>query len=156
MKSFRGFVWAVAVIIAAFICGCSTPKSDAVYAEVPVSSETAGVSEPAEQTQAPVADGMESQGDAVAPDRSDAEKPELIVTPDDMLTGSIVSVNEVGRFVVLKFPLGRMPTEGSTLFVYRNGMKVAELKVTGPQKDDHTVADIKTGDCRSKDEVRDR
>ena len=156
MNSFRGFGCAVVVIIAAFICGCSTPKSDVVYTEVPGSSGTAGVSEPAEQTQAPIADVMESREDAVAPDRSDAEKPELIVTPDDMLTGSIVSVNDVGRFVVLKFPLGRMPAEGSTLFVHRNGMKVAELKVTGPQKDDHTVADIKTGDCRSKDEVRDR
>ena len=79
-----------------------------------------------------------------------------IVTPDDTLTGSIVSVNGVGRFVVLTFPLGSMPAEGSTLFVYRQGLKVAELNVTGPQKDDHTVADIRSGECRIQDEVRDR
>jgi len=35
-------------------------------------------------------------------------------------------------------------------------LKVAELNVTGPQKDDHTVADIRTGECRPDDEVRDR
>jgi hypothetical protein len=45
---------------------------------------------------------------------------------------------------------------GSKLFVYRQGLKVAELVVTGPQRDDHTVADIRTGDCRTGDEIRDR
>jgi len=87
---------------------------------------------------------------------SKEEKPGLIVTPDNTLTGTIVSVNDIGRFVVLRFPLGRVPAVDTKLFVYRQGLKVAELKVTGPQRDDHTVADIRSGDCRVNDEVRDR
>jgi hypothetical protein len=93
---------------------------------------------------------------AEGPSGSAAGKPELIVTPDDTLTGKVISVNEIGRFVVLRFPLGRLPLQDSTLFAYRQGLKVAELKVTGPQKDDHTVADIHTGECRVDDEVRNR
>ena len=51
-------------------------------------------------------------------------------------------VNVDARFVVLNFPVGQMPVVGRRLNVYRNGLKVGELSVTGPQKEDNTVADI--------------
>jgi len=78
-----------------------------------------------------------------------------IVTPDQVLAGKVARVNEAGRFVVLEFPVSHLPTVGQTLFVYRAGLKVAEVKITGPQRDDHTVADLTTGETQPGDEVRD-
>ena len=79
-----------------------------------------------------------------------------IIKPSDALTGKVVSYNVVGRFAVLNFPVNRMPAIDQTLFVYRDGLKVGEVKITGPQKDDNIVADITTGETRTGDEVRDR
>ena len=79
-----------------------------------------------------------------------------IVTPDNSLTARVVSYNSVGRFVVLSFPVGQMPTLDQSLFLYRAGLKVAEIKVTGPQQDNNTVADLVTGDAQVGDEVRDQ
>lgn len=141
-----------ALFIAALVAGCSTPKKEPVYMDLPAPSNPPVAQQPAEVLPAPT--GQPAAQEAPVADSN--AKPELIVTPDNMLTGSVVSVNEVGRFVVLRFPPGRLPAEGSTLYAYREGLKVAELKVTGPQKDDHTVADIRSGACQPKDEVRDR
>ena len=62
----------------------------------------------------------------------------------------------MGRYVVLTFPLGHMPALEQHLNVYHQGMKVGEVRVTGPQLDDNIVADILTGDAAVTDEVRDR
>lgn len=87
--------------------------------------------------------------------KSDA-KPELIVTPESLLSGRVAVYNTAGRFVVLDFPLGRMPVVDQTLFVYRQGLKVGEVKITGPERDHNTVADLISGEARKGDEVRDR
>ena len=79
-----------------------------------------------------------------------------IVTPDNSLAGKVVSYNETGRFVVLNFPAGRLPQMNRQLFLYRAGLKVAEVNVTGPQSDDNTVADLISGDAQVGDEVRDQ
>jgi len=78
------------------------------------------------------------------------------VTPEEGLHGRISSVNSGLRFVVLTFPIGQMPPLDEHLNVYRNGFKVAELKITGPQRDDNTVADIVSGDPITGDEVREK
>lgn len=106
------------------------------------------------EVQAATAATPESAPAAASPNAGASSQ--LIVTPDDTLEGSVVSVNDTGRFAVLKFPIGHMPALESGLAVYRQGVKVGELKVTGPQKDDHIVADIREGDCRVADVVRDR
>jgi len=80
----------------------------------------------------------------------------LIVTPGGGLAGKVARYNDAGRFVVLEFPVGHMPALEQRLFVYRNGLKVGELKVTGPQRDDHIVADLTNGEAQDGDEVRDR
>ena len=49
-----------------------------------------------------------------------------------------------------------MPKLEQRLFLYRAGLKVAEVNVTGPQSDDNTVADLVSGDAQTGDEVRDR
>lgn len=77
-----------------------------------------------------------------------------IVTPDDSPTGKVAAYNAAGRFVVLNFPAAQMPKADQTLFLYRAGLKVAEIKITGPQNDDNTVADIVTGDAQVGDEAR--
>jgi hypothetical protein len=80
--------------------------------------------------------------------------PRLIVTPEGMPIGRVVFFNERGRFVVLNFPVGQMPTLGTQLNVYRGGLKVGEIKASGPQSNDNIVADIVNGEARVGDEVR--
>ena len=69
--------------------------------------------------------------------------------------GKVAHVNPTARFVVLTYPLGKLPPIEKRLSVYRNGMKVAELKVTGPARDQNTVADITAGEAQPGDEARD-
>lgn len=84
---------------------------------------------------------------------SSSPAPAAIVTPDYSLAARVISVNTVGRFVVLSFPAGGMPRLEQTLFLYRNGLKVAELRVTGPQQENNIVADIASGDAQVGDSV---
>jgi hypothetical protein len=81
---------------------------------------------------------------------------QTVVTPDSSLTASVARYNVAGRFVVLSFPVSQMPKLEQTLFLYRNGLKVAEVKVTGPQNDNNIVADLVSGDAQVGDEVRDQ
>jgi hypothetical protein len=90
------------------------------------------------------------------PATSAAAAPQAIVTPDNSLTARVVSYNASGRFVVLGFPVGQMPKLEQSLFLYREGMKVGEVKITGPQREDNIVADLVTGEAQVGDEVRDR
>lgn len=88
--------------------------------------------------------------------RTNRSSPGLIVTPDLELKGKVVRVNPGGRFIVLNFPVGRLPWMEQRLSVYRLGLKVGEVKVTGPQMDDNIVADVVGGDAAVGDEVRER
>lgn len=77
-----------------------------------------------------------------------------VVTPDLSLAAKVVSINTVGRFVVLSFPADRLPKLGQTLFLYRSGLKVAEVKITGPQQENNIVADLVSGEPKVGDTVR--
>ncbi len=79
-----------------------------------------------------------------------------IITPDFSLSAKVISVNTVGRFVVLSFPAGGMPKIDQTMFLYRDGLKVAELRVTGPQQENNIVADITSGDAQVGDTVSEK
>ncbi|MGD0085491.1 MAG: hypothetical protein ABSC24_00005 [Verrucomicrobiota bacterium] len=79
-----------------------------------------------------------------------------IVTPDNSLTARVATYNATGRFVVLSFPVGQMPNLDQTLFLYRNGLKEGEVKITGPQRDNDVVADLVTGTAQAGDEVREQ
>jgi hypothetical protein len=79
-----------------------------------------------------------------------------IVTPDASLAAKVISINPVGRFVVLNFPSGDMPKLQQTLFLYRAGLKTAEVKVTGPQSESNIVADLVSGEVQVGDTVRDQ
>jgi hypothetical protein len=47
-----------------------------------------------------------------------------------------------------------LPAIERKLEVYRTGLKVAEVRITGPSRDLNTVADIVAGECQPGDEVR--
>ena len=79
----------------------------------------------------------------------------LILTLDLSSFGKVAFVNTAG-FVVLNFPLGHMPGRDQHLSLYRRGLKVGEVKITGPQQDDNTVADLITGTAEVGDEARNR
>ncbi len=81
-----------------------------------------------------------------------ATKP--VATPLIYDLGKIARVDANARYVVMTFPLGGAPAMDQRLNVYRNGLKVAEVKVTGPQRDNNTVADIILGQPQVNDEVR--
>jgi hypothetical protein len=80
----------------------------------------------------------------------------LIVTPETGLVGKVETANQSLRYVVLSFPIGHLPAIEQRLNVYRHGLKVGEVKVTGPQIEDNVVADIVEGDSGPGDEVRDK
>jgi len=100
--------------------------------------------------------GSTSKVNAVPFSRIPESNQKLIVTPDTALVGKVVKVNPAGRFVVLNFPIGHLPTLEQRLNVYRLGLKIGEVKVTGPQMDDNIVGDVVAGDAQAGDEVRDR
>jgi hypothetical protein len=80
----------------------------------------------------------------------------LIITPDTSLAARVVAYNATGRFVVLSFPIGQLPGLGQTFFVYHDGLKAGEVKISGPQRDNNIVADVVTGEAQAGDEVRDQ
>ena len=78
----------------------------------------------------------------------------ITVTPETALSGSVVRVNELPRFVVLNFAVGSLPGLGTPLNVYRHGLKTGMVKVTGPQLDDNIIADVIDGSAQAGDGVR--
>lgn len=89
-------------------------------------------------------------------EKKKAREEKIIVTPDLGLRGKVATYNDAGKFVVLTFVLNQMPKADAQLFVYRNNLKVGEVKITGPQRDDNIVADLVTGEAQTGDEVRDK
>ena len=70
------------------------------------------------------------------------------------VVGKITSVNPGARFAVITFALGNVPGANRRLNIYRAGLKVGEIKITGPARDNNTVGDIIAGECQVNDEVK--
>ena len=117
-----------------FLAGCASTEPK--FAEVP------GISN--------------ASPDAKATTTKTAPAKAAVVKPDDSLTGRVVSANPRGRFAILNFPVNRMPAVDTKMFIYRDGLKIGEARISGPQKDDNIVADVLTGEARGGDEVRNR
>lgn len=120
----------VILLAALLACGCARHKP---------------VSVPASATPA-----VSGSGSAAAAQSSQ----KLIVTPGDSLVGKVIRVNPAGRFVVLNFPIGHLPVIDQHLALYRQGLKVGEVKVSGPQLDENLVADLVAGEAQVGDEAR--
>jgi hypothetical protein len=82
----------------------------------------------------------------------------LIVTPDTSLAAKVIITNPTSRFVVLHFPAGQLPGMGQRFFLYHDGLKTGEVKISGPQDDNNNniVADLVAGNAQVGDEVRDQ
>jgi hypothetical protein len=92
---------------------------------------------------------------APAPVSTTPKSSPVIVTATESRAGRVTSVNASARYVVISYPVGTpLPVVDTRLHVYRDGLKVAEVKVSKEQIDINTVADIVTGECRIGDEVR--
>ena len=78
------------------------------------------------------------------------------MTLDNSLMATVLRVNAAERYVVLNFPDGRMPKLNQHMFLYRNGLKTAEVNVVGPQEETSIVADLISGDAQKGDAVRDQ
>jgi hypothetical protein len=89
---------------------------------------------------------------AVGRGQKAASKPE--VTLDEAVLGRVVSVDPALRFLVMDFPVRKLPVLEQRLNVYRNGQKVGEVKVTGPGRDTTIAGDIMVGEAQVGDEVR--
>jgi len=100
--------------------------------------------------------GCASHNEALPNAPAENVPPAVIVTPDNSISGKVVLYDSAGRFVVVNFPAGQMPAMGQILFLYRAGLKTAEVKITGPQGYGNIVADLLTGDVKVGDEVRDK
>ena len=93
-------------------------------------------------------------GSPASPAPASGTNQTLIVTPENALVGKVAMVNNAARFVVLNFPLGRMAAAEQRLNLYRRGLKVGEVRVTGPQREDNIVADLVAGEAEVGDEAR--
>ena len=92
-----------------------------------------------------------------APAAKPAAAPAKVVVTADVSAGAkVVSVNTVGRFVVLSFPNGDLPKVQQTMFLYRAGLKVAAIKITGPQQGNNIVADLVSGEAKTGDTASER
>jgi hypothetical protein len=103
-----------------------------------------------------VASATTATGPASPGRTNSAAPPKVIVTPETGLVGKVASYNDAGRFVVVNFSGGRLPAVEQRLFVYRQDLKVGELKVDKWQMAENVVADLLAGEARPGDEVRDQ
>jgi hypothetical protein len=77
-----------------------------------------------------------------------------VLNPVFSPVGRVSRVNTKSRFVVITYPNGIPAPVGERLNVYREQLKVGELRVTGPEQDNVTIADILAGELSPGDEVR--
>ena len=82
--------------------------------------------------------------------------PNVVLSTDASLSGKVVKVNTGGRFVVLNFPIGHLPMLDQQMSVYRSGLKVGEVRVSGPQLEDNIVGDLMKGNAQVGDEVKEQ
>ena len=82
--------------------------------------------------------------------------PKAIITPDNSMTATVAMYNALGRYVVLNFPAENMPTNDQVFFIYHGGLKSGEVKITGPSRNNSTVADLVNGEAQAGDDVRDQ
>jgi len=97
---------------------------------------------------------VHSNPPANTPPPTDKKKPaETYITPALGPVGRVEMVNNESRFVVLSFPPGKVPPAGQTWRINHRGLKIARVKITGPQLELSTVADIVEGEANVGDEA---
>jgi hypothetical protein len=91
---------------------------------------------------------------ARTPPKSDNKNSgETYITPALGTVGRVELVNAEGRFVVVSFPAGHVPPPGQSWRINHRGLKIGRVKITGPQRELDTVADIVEGEANIGDET---
>ena len=85
--------------------------------------------------------------------RTQAARPPKL-TPVSEPSGRVASVNSDLRFAVIDFFFSQLPKIDERLGVYRQGQKVGEVKISGPDLSNIIAADIVEGEAKVGDEVR--
>ena len=88
-----------------------------------------------------------------APTPAKKNPPETYVTPKLAAVGRVELVNTEGRFVVLSFPPGHVPPPGQHWRINHRGLKIGQVKISGPQREIDTVADLVEGEAHVGDEA---
>ena len=119
-------------LVAGFLCGCASHRKDAAFKPVPGPSnpgaatawDVVAAMPPAEVQPAPAAEEKPVPPPVMKDEPKKKSKPtkkpmeKIIVLPDSALSGKVVTFNSAGRFVVLHFPIGHMPTTDTVMSVY--------------------------------------
>jgi len=129
----------VALLMAGLSFGCaSKPEPEEGSQFVDKSSEVKTAGQPKEKSKK---------------DKSDKpDKPE--VAPANDVMGKVVMVNETLRYVVVDFGFRRLPQPDQRLDIYRDGNKVAVIKISAHSRNSNYAADIVTGTVQAGDEVK--
>jgi hypothetical protein len=77
-----------------------------------------------------------------------------VITLADPWAGKVALVNPEARFVILDYSLSQMPPMGQRLSVFRKGVRVGEVKISGQPQTGYVAADITTGEIKIGDESR--
>jgi hypothetical protein len=135
------------LLVALLLPGCGlTPGKRYTFAPLPGEAREQKISGAPPAGAAPV---------ALAPAPATGGKPpQVSVSTANVSVGRVVLADPGGRFVVLNFPIGHLPVPGQPFAVYRHGVKVGEVNVTGPNHDDNIAADTLRGDPQVGDEAR--
>lgn len=105
----------------------------------------------------PDSKGTKPAREPARPPRSTAPArttPEPAIRLLDRPVGKVVVVRPQARFAVVDFSPGPVPQLEQRLDVYRQGLKVGEVLVTGPIRDSNAVVDIREGEAAEGDDVR--
>jgi predicted small lipoprotein YifL len=86
--------------------------------------------------------------------KKEAKPTKQIITNPQTAPGKVASVNMEGRFAVITFPYSTTAPSSGKVNVYRKNLKVGEVRITGPSKDNNTVGDILSGEVLAGDEIR--
>ena len=94
-----------------------------------------------------------SEGKPPATKRKPAQRGTQVV-PVDEISGRVASVSPLYGFVVIDFYLSRLPQVGQKLGVYRQGLKVGEVKISSWERSQIVAADLVAGQANVGDQVR--
>ncbi len=143
------------LIVACLLVGCAKTKEPVFGETFPMPPKKKGATQPPKKNSEKTEKKPSPEKKATAVTKKPATaNTSPVVTPSTERFGRIALVNTSARFVILSFPVGEVAEPEKRMNVYRDGLKVGELRVTGPQRDNNTVADIVIGEPHVEDEVR--
>jgi hypothetical protein len=126
------------------LSGCKGPKQD----------ETGFSAEP-QRRAFPAADRGGLKPGAPVPVRAAPLAPSFPqVAPISEKNGKVAAARPELRFVVVDFYINGVPQVGERLSVYRGGLKVGEVRISGPGRGNNIAADVTAGEARVGDDVR--